>query len=49
MLAIAEARAKGLELVARPLQTKVTVLTLLPFFITTVEIHCNKSVVRTPF
>lgn len=27
MLAIAEARAKGLELVARPLKTKVIVLT----------------------
>jgi hypothetical protein len=50
MLAIAEARAKGLELVARPLKTTVTFLTFsLLFVIATVEVQCNKSVTHNQF
>lgn len=50
MLAIAEARAKGLDLVARPLKTKVTFLTFsLLFIIATVEVQYNTSVTHNPF
>jgi hypothetical protein len=50
MLAIAEARAKGLELVARPLKTEVTFLTFsLSIVIATVEVQSNKAVTHKPF